>query len=173
LVDRSEPVLTTIIVTHASSLSIIGCLSHLRESTFEIPHEIIVVDNNSTDNTPSIVRQKYPEAKVVTNHSNSGFANACNQGAALASGRYLLFLNPDAFVDSDSITELIRVSDGSNKTGFVSGRLRYPDGRFQASCREFSRHCYIFPNRVRHQPREQTSSHNPSHGAELRDLYLP
>jgi len=136
-VDRSEPVLTTIIVTHNSSPSIIGCLSHLRESTVEIPHEIIVVDNNSTDNTPSIVRQKYPEAKVVTNHSNSGFADACNQGAALSSGRYLLFLNPDAFVDSDSITELIRVSDGSNNTGLVSGRLRYPDGRFQASCRNF------------------------------------
>ena len=128
---------SVIIVTHNSLPLLDGCLSCVRAATHNLDHEIVVVDNHSHDSSLSCVRNCFPDAKIVTNRSNLGFAAACNQGAALATGEFLLFLNPDVEVDEDGIRNLSAVFAERDRIGWATARLRNPDGTFQPSCRRF------------------------------------
>jgi len=94
-----------------------------------------MVDNDSADNSPSVAKNFWPQARLFVNRKNIGFAGACNQGAREASGNYLLFLNPDVFVDSHCLEELANFMRGKEKVGAVGGRMRFPDGTFQPTCR--------------------------------------
>jgi GT2 family glycosyltransferase len=60
--------------------------------------ELVVVDNGSHDGTPQYVARMHPRARLLANPENVGFGRACNQGAALAGGEALVFLNPDVTV---------------------------------------------------------------------------
>jgi GT2 family glycosyltransferase len=68
---------------------------------------------------------------------NRGFAAACNEGARAANGKFLLFVNPDACLDRGSVESLMTVLESHPRIGVVGGRLRFPDGTFQHSCRRF------------------------------------
>jgi len=134
-VNAGDDKLSIIIVTFNSLPSLRICLAHLKEAVKRINCELIVVDNNSTDNSPSVAKNLWLEARVIVNRKNMGFAAACNQGAKEAAGNYLLFLNPDVFVDSNCIDDLISFMPGKEKLGAVGGRMRFPDGTFQPTCR--------------------------------------
>jgi GT2 family glycosyltransferase len=69
--------------------------------------ELIVVDNASTDGSVDLVQGRYPEARLVRNADNRGFAPACNQGAALAAGQVLVFLNQDTQVQAGWLGALL------------------------------------------------------------------
>ncbi len=125
-----------IIVTHNSLPVIETCLKHVQVAAEKIRHEIIVVDNDSSDNTPSFVKNFCPQAKLHLNRQNKGFASACNTGAELAESALLLFLNPDLFLDQPAIAELLNSHSRSDRVGAVVGRLRFPDGKFQPTCRQ-------------------------------------
>jgi GT2 family glycosyltransferase len=89
------PTLTVLIVTWNSRRELQRTLPALR-AELGSEDELIVVDNDSTDGTPETVASLAPEARLVRNGRNTGFAEACNVGAALASGELLVLLNPDA-----------------------------------------------------------------------------
>jgi len=72
-----------------------------------IDFEIIVVDNNSTDNSISNLKSLYPNVIIIENHYNAGFAEANNQGICIAKGKFILLLNPDTELFDDSINKLI------------------------------------------------------------------
>ena len=133
--QESATKVSIIIVTHNSLPVLETCLKHLLVAAENIQHEIIVVDNNSSDNTPSFVKNFYPQAKQHLNRENKGFGSACNTGAELAESALLLFLNPDVFLDQPAITELLNSYSCSDRAGAVAGRLRFPDGKFQPTCR--------------------------------------
>lgn len=128
---------TVIIVTHNSSRVLADCLDSIKAATRGISCQTIVVDNNSSDHSATIASRSVPAAAIITNRANVGFAAACNQGAAAATGKFLMFLNPDVRADSDSIRELLSVFEGSEPIGLAGARLRYPGGMFQPSCRRF------------------------------------
>jgi len=128
---------TVIIVTHNSLPEVENCLEHLKQLPVSSGPQVIIVDNCSTDATLSAGRNFFPGAIVITNKKNLGFGAACNQAAAVATSEYLLFLNPDALPDPESVTTLIAAERSTVKAGLVVGRLRFPDGRFQANCRNF------------------------------------
>jgi len=113
------------------------CLESLRRSLESIPHELIVVDNASSDDSPTVARDIFPESEIILNRSNAGFAAGCNIGAKRAHGKYLLFLNPDVKVDLDGVAELRKTFSQKSKVGAATGRMRFSDGRFQPTCREF------------------------------------
>lgn len=156
--------ISVIIVTYNSVDTISASIEALKVSAVAKPYQLIVVDNGSTDGTIESLRQTAPEALVIENEKNIGFAAACNRGADRAPGANLLFLNPDARLDPDCITRLMKTLVNSPKAGFVVPRLRFPDGRFQASCRHlptvgnmiFSRGS-IFTKLFAHGGRSQTS----------------
>lgn len=127
--------ISVIIVTFNSVDTISACLEALKASAAATAFQLIVVDNGSTDGTIESLRQTAPEALVIEHGKNIGFGAACNRGAEKASGSYLLFLNPDARLDPDCMVRLMTTLANASKAGFAVPRLRFPDGRFQASCR--------------------------------------
>ncbi len=96
--------------------------------------EIYVVDNNSTDQSVEMVRQRYPSVKLIENKHNPGFAKANNQALALATGRYHLLLNPDTYVLEDGFGVLVRFMDEHPEAGAAGARLLNADGSLQCSC---------------------------------------
>jgi N-acetylglucosaminyl-diphospho-decaprenol L-rhamnosyltransferase len=69
--------------------------------------EIFVVDNDSSDNTVNLVKDKYPQVRLIANRTNYGFARACNQGVSQAQGRYILLLNPDMRVFPETLPKMV------------------------------------------------------------------
>ena len=108
------------------------CLNYLRKNTPQ-NHEIIVVDNASTDGTRERLLQLQQEGivKVVINETNEGFAKACNKGARAASGSYLLFLNNDTVVHPGWLEAMLKAFGQAEQTGIVGSRLVYPDFTIQ------------------------------------------
>lgn len=95
--------------------------------------EVIVVDNNSSDDTVSHIKKTYPSVKLVANRSNKGFGGGNNQGVKLANGKYILLLNTDAYLSPDSLRTLIDVMDNDNSVVSVGPRLVYENGDTQLS----------------------------------------
>jgi GT2 family glycosyltransferase len=89
-----EPIVSLIIVVYNGRPYLDGCLDSLRR-TLPAATEVIVVDNGSTDGSAALVRARMPEARLLVNETNRGFAAACRQGADQARGEFLVFLNQD------------------------------------------------------------------------------
>jgi len=136
-VAEDAPQVSTVIVTHDSAEHLGACLAALREATRGPACELVLVDNASRDRTIEIAHELFPTATVTMNRENAGFAAACNQGASRARGALLLFLNPDVMVDRGAVGALVEVFARRADVGLAAGRVRNPDGSFQATCREF------------------------------------
>ncbi len=99
-----------------------------------IPFEVIVVDNGSSDQTPNFLKEAskiWSSLKVILNSENLGFAKACNQGASIAQGEYLLFLNNDTEVRAGWLDPLVNILDKDPRVGAVGNKLLFPDETIQ------------------------------------------
>lgn len=105
-----------------------NCLRSLLAYT-RVPYEIIVIDNASTDDTPSMLAAM-EHIRVIRNEENQGFGPACNQGGHAATGDYLLFLNNDTEVTNGWIEALLDPLKDET-VGAVGAKLLYPGGRLQ------------------------------------------
>ncbi len=112
-----------------------ACLDQLSKT---LPHnfkgEIIVVDDASSDETPSVLERfagQDERIKVLRNSKNSGFIKSCNRGAEAASGEILIFLNNDTLPLPGWLPPLLRVLRDKPDAGAVGGKLVYPDGSLQ------------------------------------------
>src|SRR5438045_2768723 len=106
--QKPTPDLSIIVVSYNTAALLRRCLA----SVYANPHshysfEVIVVDNGSGDGSAEMVRQVFPQAQVVANAENRGFAAATNQGLDLAEGAYLLLLNPDTEVIGDALWKMV------------------------------------------------------------------
>lgn len=108
-----------------------ACLHSLLAHTTSAELEIIVVDNASSDGTPERLPAAFPSAQLILNHDNVGFARACNQGMAAASGDLLLLLNSDTYVRDDVIGRAAAHLLSRPDVAMLGCELRYPDGRRQ------------------------------------------
>jgi len=99
--------------------------------------EIIVVDCASSDDSVEMVRAEFPEVRLVAHADNLGYARGNNLGLAMASGRYLMILNPDTEVQDDALATMVRYLDAHPQVGVVSPQLCYADGSLQSSRRRF------------------------------------
>jgi len=95
-----------------------------------IEYEEIVSDNGSTDGSVDAIRQKFPVVKIVENGKNIGFGAANNSALPLATGEFLLFLNPDMRVEEGSLKKMIDWMQTNPKVGIASCTLVNEDGRF-------------------------------------------
>jgi len=110
------------------------CLKSIYEHTHGITFEIIVVDNDSLDDSCAMMEAEFPRVRLIRNKENAGFGRACNQGMAAAAGRYYLLLNSDTWLEEDSLSMMVRFMDAHPEAGAAGCWLRYPDGRPQAAC---------------------------------------
>ncbi len=99
--------------------------------------EVIVVDNASSDGSVEMVAHQFPQARLIANDDNRGFAAANNQAMQVASGRYFLLLNSDAAVHPDAVEQMVQYLDNHPEVGVVGGQLRNLDGTFQSSYADF------------------------------------
>ncbi len=88
--------LSAIIVTYNSARDIVACLTSLEKHLGSALREVIVVDNASTDATCDLVKQHFPNVRLIANERNVGFSAGVNAGSKCAQGDVLLFFNPDA-----------------------------------------------------------------------------
>lgn len=79
--------------------------------------EVFVVDNNSVDNSVEMVREKFPQVKIIANKENVGFSKANNQALRKAQGEYQLLLNPDTVVEEDTFKKIIQFMDEHPEAG--------------------------------------------------------
>jgi len=109
------------------------CIASIHAAQWrDITYEIIVVDNGSTDGTPAMLAAEYPEVRVMANPNNVGYCRAGNQGAAIACGRHLLFLNDDTLMIDDAIAALVEWAD-AHDAAMIGSRLLNTDGTDQFS----------------------------------------
>jgi hypothetical protein len=127
--------LTTVVVTYDSARWVGDCLSSLRGAGFAPARELFVVDNASRDGTADLVRARFPEATLLANRENVGYARAVNQAWRRAGGRFLLVLNPDIVVRPGALTILHRHLAEDPEVGLAAPRLLNADGSLQYSCR--------------------------------------
>lgn len=115
-----------------------ACLRSLDECAPQITLETIVVDNDSTlDDSVEMVRREFPSVVLIANTHNQGFSAGNNLGWKRATGRHVLFLNPDTIVEQGALETLVQTLDANPRIGAVGPRMTYPDGELQFSARAF------------------------------------
>lgn len=107
------------------------CLASLEATLKPEKYELIIVDNNSTDDTVDLLSSLPSTVKILRNGENLGFARACNQGARAASGNYLLFLNNDTEAKPGWLEPLLECVERDHAIGAVGSKLLFPDGTIQ------------------------------------------
>ncbi len=136
--------LSIIIVTYNSDKFITDCLNNLKADSFTAESEILVIDNNSIDNTSHILKNYRGRITKIFNPKNIGYGGACNQAFKESCSPYILFMNPDAFPDKDVVKNLVEYMKINPDVGSASSCLLNPDNTIQYSCREFPKPKYIF-----------------------------
>ena len=131
------PLISVIIVNWNTRDLLARALEAVAGSAAALPHEVIVVDNGSTDGSLELLRDRYPAARVIANPHNLGFAAANNQGLAIARGRAYLLLNSDAAPEPAAIPALWAALADRPRAGVVGPRLLNADGTTQSSRRRF------------------------------------
>lgn len=136
--------LSIIIVNYNGTGFIEGCLrsilDHFDTAGSSFSYEAIVVDNASTDQSPGHIGRfckKNDGFRLIENTENMGFGAASNTGALKASGRFLLFLNPDCRLLEDGIDRVIKYYGEVKNMGALGVRMIDRDGGLQLSCRAF------------------------------------
>ena len=127
------PAVSVIIVSYKVRYYIEQCLYSVLRSVPDA--EIFVVDNDSADGSVEFLRKRFPQVAVIDNGCNAGFGKANNIALAKATGRYVLFLNPDTVVAERTIPGCIEYMDAHPDTGAVGVRMQYGDGHFALESR--------------------------------------
>jgi GT2 family glycosyltransferase len=128
--------LSIIIVNWNTRDLLAQCLQSLQD-TVEASLEVWVVDNNSADDSVDVVRERFPQTRLITNAENVGFVRANNQALSRCQGRYVLLLNSDTQALPGSLDEALRFMDQHPQAGLAGVRLVNADGSFQASFTPF------------------------------------
>lgn len=114
-----------------------GCLESIFETTRGIEFEVIVVDNASSDGSAEMVRDKYPQVRLIENADNVGFAAANNQAYAVTESEFFLLLNPDTILRPLSVAQLVAAMEADQRCGIVAPKLLWPSGSIQPSVSRF------------------------------------
>ena len=125
--------LSVIIVTYNSSTHIEACLYSILEQLKGIEHQIIIVDNASSDETCRVIQERFPEAALIRSPLNIGFARANNLGLQGAKGEFVLLINPDTIWKRGDLKKAIQFLRDHPEVGGLGSRLILEDGSWQKS----------------------------------------
>jgi GT2 family glycosyltransferase len=130
---EAAPEVSIVIVNWNTKDLLRNCLNSIAEQTRQV-HEILVVDNASTDGSADMVRQEFPDITLIANSANRGFAAANNQAIAVARGRYVLLLNPDTVILDQAIDKMIDWCDEHPDVGCAGCQVMMSDTEIQQTC---------------------------------------
>ncbi|PWI31440.1 glycosyl transferase family 2 [Flavobacteriaceae bacterium LYZ1037] len=106
------------------------CLRSVEAAVVNMDAEIIVVDNNSPDDSCQMVKELFPKVKLIENKSNDGFSKGNNIGVKQANGDYLCILNPDTVVAEDTFEILLKFAETKTDLGILGCKLIDGKGQF-------------------------------------------
>lgn len=122
--------LSIIIVNYNVRYFLEQALLSVRNACVGIESEVFVVDNNSVDDSVSMVSKKFPEVNLIVNNDNVGFSKANNQAIRQAKGKYILLLNPDTVVEEDTFSKCIAFMERTPKAGALGVKMIDGSGVF-------------------------------------------
>ena len=125
-----------VVVTHASASTIEACLTRLLSARDVF--RVVVIDNASPDDTVARVAkiaEREPRLTLVANDDNRGFAASCNQGATAISAPWVAFVNPDLYVERDTLSRLVRHARARAGAGLLGVELVDGDDRVDPASR--------------------------------------
>jgi len=129
--------LSIIIVNYHHSHILDNCLESVYRTIEKIQFEVILVDNSSKDDGLEPILKRYTKIQFINNSKNLGFARANNQGAKIASGDFLLFINPDTVMIEDAIESMLDYIRSDSSIGILGPKVLNSDQTIQYSCRKF------------------------------------
>lgn len=131
--------LSVITVTWNAKDNIIEQISSVIFGCKDVSYEQIISDNGSSDDTIKLVREKFPQVKIIENKKNIGFGAANNKGLEFAQGKFVLFLNPDMRVEEGSLDKMMTWMREYKDVGIASCKLVDQSGKFnpESSPRRF------------------------------------
>lgn len=119
---------SVIILSYDTQELLKNCLTSVKKHLQGVDHEVIVVDNASSDQSAHMVKKEFPTVRLIENSENVGFAKGVNIGAKKAKGAYLLLLNSDITMDDDNTEKMIQFMDTHPRVAVVGGDLMNSDG---------------------------------------------
>jgi GT2 family glycosyltransferase len=127
--------LSIIIISYNTREMTLGCLASVFQQTHDISFEVIVLDNDSQDNSAEAIAAAFPQVKLLAHKENLGFAAGNNLAAKEAAGEYILLINPDTVVLDEAIQKLVRFAKDNPAAGVWGGRTLFGDKSLNpASC---------------------------------------
>jgi N-acetylglucosaminyl-diphospho-decaprenol L-rhamnosyltransferase len=130
--------LSIITVSYNTRELLRACLDSVFSSiSSRLDYEVIVVDNASGDGSVAMIRDGFPQARLIENSENRGFAASNNQALEESRGQYVLLLNPDTVVMDGALESLMRLLEERRDVGAAGPKLVFPDGSFQHSAFAF------------------------------------
>ncbi len=124
-----------IIVSWNAKKYLVECLSSIRDDARGVDHEVLVVDNASTDGSQEAVKALFPGTRLIGQSTNTGFAAANNAGIRESKGRYIFLVNSDIKIIRGCVGRVVRYLDKNRGAGLVGPRVLNADGTLQLSCR--------------------------------------
>ena len=106
------------------------CVLSVQKAILNLDAEIIVIDNNSTDDSCAMMTQRFPEIKLIQNKENLGFPKGNNIAVKEATGKYICILNPDTVVSEDTFEKVMAFAQKQSDLGIVGCKLIDGTGNF-------------------------------------------
>ena len=126
---------SVVIVTYNVREFLEQALRSVERASTGLAVETWVVDNDSADGSAEMIRERFPDIRLIANEENVGFATANNQAIREAAGRYVLVLNPDTILQEDTLRRLVAFMDAHPDAGAAGCRILNPDGTFAPESR--------------------------------------
>jgi GT2 family glycosyltransferase len=133
----AAPLCAVVLVAWNNRDYLLPCLRSLFGSGMKSPLEVVIVDNGSTDGSQALVRQEFPDVRIVQNDRNVGLGKASNQGIAASSAPFVLLLNNDTIVNGPSLDRLIGFMQATPDAAGAGGTILNGDGTFQSGYNRF------------------------------------
>jgi GT2 family glycosyltransferase len=132
---KMTKILSIVIVSYNTRTLLDNCLESVYEREKEVPFDVIVVDNASSDGSPEMVNRKYPKAKLIKNKKNLGFAKANNKAKKYIKTKYVLFLNSDTIVHKGTLRETVKYLKKNKKVGSITCKTLLENGQLDKDMR--------------------------------------
>lgn len=140
---------TSIIIVNYNTKTLLdNCINSIYRTQLNCQFEIIVVDNNSSDNSIEL-KKKYPKIEWIANKENKGFGYANNQGVAVSKYEHILLLNSDTILEESIIDKLELACNNNNKCGGISPNILYEDKTIQNTYGNFPTVLFFWLNALK------------------------
>lgn len=127
--------LSIVILNYNTKDLLAKCLDSLKIAQGEVPFEVIISDNGSSDGSIELIKEKYPWVNLIAGVENLGFARGNNRASKRVNGELVLFLNSDTVVERNTLKETIKFLENNKDVAAVTCKIELPSGKLDKDAR--------------------------------------